>query len=84
MKDISLLVWMTQLGLSVALPLAGFVFLAVWLKNTFELGVWVIVIGVILGIICAVNGLVSSLKAMQSVAKDKKKEKPPVSFNEHE
>ena len=30
MKDLPLLVWLTQLGLSVAAPLAGFVLLAVW------------------------------------------------------
>ena len=29
MKDLPLLVWLTQLGLSVAAPLAGFVLLAV-------------------------------------------------------
>ncbi len=84
MKDLSLLVWMTQLGLSVVLPLAGFVFLAVWLKNTFSLGIWVIIVGVVFGLVCAVNGLVSSLKAMQSIVKDKKMKKPPVSFNDHD
>ena len=29
MKNLSLLVWLTQLGISVAVPLAGFVLLAV-------------------------------------------------------
>ena len=54
MKDISLLVWLTQLGLSVALPLAGFVLLAVWLHNSLQWGVWVIFVGVILGLISAI------------------------------
>ena len=84
MKDISLLVWITQLGLTVALPLAGFVFIAVWLKNYFNLGAWIIIVGVVFGLVCAVNGLISSLKALSLITKDKKKSKPPVSFNDHD
>lgn len=84
MKDISLLVWMTQLGLSVVLPLAGFILLAVWLKNVFNFGVWIIIAGVVLGLVCAVNGLVSSLKVMQTIAKNKNEKTPPVSFNDHD
>ena len=42
----SLLVWLTQLGISVAVPLAGFVLLAVWLRSLFDMGVWVIWAGV--------------------------------------
>jgi hypothetical protein len=83
MKNLSLLVWLTQLGLSVALPLGGFVLLTVWLRQRFDWGVWVIVIGVALGVICAVDGLRSSLKAMEKMAGGKKEDKPPVSFNDH-
>ena len=84
MKNLNLLVWLTQLGLSVALPLGGFVLLAVWLRQRFGWGVWVIVLGLVLGIVCAVDGLRTSLKAMERMAKDKKEEKAPVSFNDHE
>ena len=85
MKDISLLIWLTQLGLSVALPLAGFVLLAVWLQNRFDWGAWVIWAGVAVGVICAVDGLRTSLKAMARLAKDKPEEGPPqVSFNDHD
>ena len=84
MKDLSLLVWLTQLGLSVALPLAGFVLLGVWLHQQLAWGEWVIVAGVILGIICAIDGLRNSLKTMERMAGDKKKDKPPVSFNDHD
>jgi hypothetical protein len=83
MKNLSLLVWITQLGLSVALPLGGFVLLAVWLHQRFDWGVWVIVIGVVLGVICAVDGLRSSLKAMEKMTGGKKEDTPPVSFNDH-
>ena len=40
MKNLNMLVWLTQLGLSVAGPLAGFILLAVWLRQHFELGGW--------------------------------------------
>ena len=84
MKHLNMLIWITQLGFSVAFPLAGFVILAVWLRNQFHWGAWVIAAGILLGIAGAVDGLRMSLKAMETMAKDKKAEKPPVSFNEHE
>ena len=84
MRDLNLLVWLTQLGLSVAFPLAGFVLLAVWLRDSCGLGGWVIWAGLFLGISSAISGFRSSLKAMQIFAKDKNKEQPPVSFNDHD
>lgn len=84
MKNLSMLVWLTQLGISVAVPLGGFVLLAVWLRQRFDLGFWVVIAGVVLGIICAIDGLRSSLKAMERMSKDKKDDIPPVSFNDHE
>lgn len=84
MRNLSLLVWLTQLGLSVALPLGGFVLLAVWLHQRFDWGVWVIVVGVVLGVICAVDGLRASLMAMKRLTKDDQQDKPSVSFNDHD
>ena len=85
MKDLHLLVWLTQLGLSVAVPLGGFILLAVWLQQRFGWGKWVVVAGVLLGLLCAAEGLVSSLKAMKRMSGDKKDEvPPPVSFNDHD
>lgn len=84
MKDIQLLIWLTQLGLSTAAPLAGFILLGIWLHRHFGWGSWVIVVGILLGIICAIDGLRISLKAMGRIAKDKKQEYPAVGFNDHE
>lgn len=85
MKDLHMIVWLTQLGISVAVPLAGFVVGVVWLRERFGLGMWIIWIGVILGGICAVNGFRYSLKMMSYMAKDKKakEQKPPIGFNDH-
>jgi hypothetical protein len=85
MKNLTLIIWLTQLGFNVAFPLAGFVLLAVWLQNRFDWGSWVIWAGVAVGVICAVDGLRTSLKAMARLAKDKPEEgPPPVSFNDHD
>ena len=79
-----MLIWLTQLGLSVAIPLGGFVLLALWLRNQFQWGSWVLIVGVILGFLGAADGLRTSLKAMDTMAKGRKEEKPPVSFNDHD
>ncbi len=85
MKELSLLVWITQLGISVAVPLVGFVWLATWLQDRFGWGQWVIWVGIALGIIMAIDGFIHSLKTMLRLSKDKKKDPPaPVSFNDHD
>ena len=50
MKNLSLLVWLTQLGLGVAMPLAGFVLIGVWLHKSIGWGVWTIFGGIALGL----------------------------------
>lgn len=85
MKDFSLLVWLTQLGLSVALPFAGFILLALWLQSEFGWGDWTLWAGIILGALCAIDGFRSSIKAMERLSKGKNAdEPPPVSFNDHD
>ena len=86
-KDVSLLVMIGQLGLSVAVPLAGCLILVVWLRNKFSLGIWVIFVGAVLGGILAISGFRSTLKTMEDIAKrgDEKDKKPPVTgFNSHD
>ena len=84
MRDLNLLVWLTQLGLSVEFPLAGFVLIAVWLRDSGRWGSWVIWVGLVLGSSSAISGFRNSLKAMQIFTKNKSKEQPPVSFNDHD
>ena len=88
MKELNMLVWMTQLGISVAAPLAGFSLLGLWLRSRFGLGVWVMIVCIALGMIGAVSGLMSSLRMMERMDKTAKKGEnpppPPVSFNELE
>ncbi len=77
MKELSMLLWLTQLGASIAFPLGGFVWLAVWLRDKYELGAWVIIVGAVLGVIGAVDGLRYSLKAMELMSRDKKEDRKP-------
>lgn len=85
MKDLKLLVWLTQLGFSVGFPLAGFVLLGSWLHRSCNWGSWTVWVGILLGILGAADGLRTSLKAMELMSKDPKtkKDEPPVSFNDH-
>ena len=83
-KDLKLLVWLTQLGLSIALPLAGFVLLALWLRNTFSLGNWVLWVGIVIGVISAIDGLIQSLRILDRQSKKKEDSPPPVSYNDHD
>lgn len=85
MKDIKLLVWLTQLGLSVVFPLAGFILLALWLQQQFSWGAWVFWVGLALGLITAVSGFVNSLQMMLRMSESaKKKGPPPTAFNQHD
>ena len=83
MKDVKLMVWLSQLGLSTLLPPAACILLSVWLQKQLLWGDWVIVLGAVIGIVAGARGFFSILKTAQSLQKDKK-DPPPVSFNEHD
>ena len=85
MKEITLLTWLTQLGLSVVVPLAGWILLALWLRNSQGWGQWVVWVGIAVGLVTAFDGFYKSMKMLGHISKDKKTpEKPPVSFNDHD
>lgn len=83
MKEISLLTWLTQLGLSVVIPLAGWIFLALWLRSQFVLGDWIVWIGIGFGVISAIDGMIRTLKALSSMER-RNDPQMPVSFNDHD
>ena len=86
MKNLNLIVWLTQLGFSVAFPLVGATLLALWLRQRFDLGIWVLIVGIAIGLAAAIDGFRVSLKAMEQMAKDKPdpQDPPAVSFNDHQ
>jgi hypothetical protein len=84
MKNLTLLVWLTQLGLGVAMPLAGFVLIGVWLHNCAGLGLWTVFAGIALGLCCAFQGLMTSLKTMKRLSDSSKEKEQNVAFNDHD
>ena len=84
MKNLNLLVWFTQLGLSVAIPPAVGILLALWLRDSLGWGGWVLWVGIVLGVIGAFDGLRVGLKAMERMSRNKQEDEKPISFHEHE
>ena len=82
MKNVNLLVWLTQLGLSVAIPLVVFLGGGLWLYRVRGWGSWIVWVGLLVGVSSAVSGFRQSLRAMEMMSRDKQ-DPPPVSFNEH-
>ena len=44
----------------------------------------VLFVGIGLGVVSAIDGFYKSLKALENLTKEKKKDKPPISFSEHD
>ena len=84
MKELTLVIWITQLGLSIIVPLVGFPIAAAWLCDRFSIGSWLIWVGLALGVYSAFAGGRSSSRAMTRLTKEKRDDPPPVSFNEHD
>lgn len=84
MKVLSLLMWVTQFGLSVMLPPCFFLLIAHWLQNRFGLGGWVMVVLGILGLLTAFSTAKSNLRSMLKAIKElSDNEDPPTAFNTH-
>lgn len=82
-KVLRYLVWLTQLGLSVAVPLAGFILLGVWLHNGKGWGGWTVLVGILLGLLGGAGGLYNSFKTLNLMLKQDE-EQPPRGYNHHE
>lgn len=84
MKDLQLLIWLTQLGLSVAVPPAVCLLLALWLRDDCGWGGWVLWAGIGLGVFLAIDGLLVSLRTLKRLSEPKEKNAPPPAFNDHD
>lgn len=79
------LVWITQLGMSIISPLLVFVLGAAWLKERFHLGVWIVLLGIVLGIAGAISAGLTFYRQTKALTKPAKPQKTkPVSFNQHD
>lgn len=85
MNFLSLLLWVTQFGLSVLFPLCFFLWLAVRLQQRYGLGGGIVLILGAIGLLTSVSTAKSCIRALRKDAeKAGKQEKPPVGFNEHD
>ncbi len=75
------LTYLSQLGLSLVIPLLMCVLLCYWLTAKFEIGGWIYIPGFILGL---GSSCMTAWKFYTSVnMKNKNKKKDPPSFNQH-
>lgn len=85
MKMLSLLLWVTQFGLSLLFPLCFFLLSGAWLQRHYGLGMWVIAVGGILGLLTSISTARSCIRSLRRDAEEASGQKePPVSFNRHE
>ena len=85
MKTLSLLLWVTQFGFSVLFPACFFLVLGTWLRNRFELGVWVIMVCGVLGLMTSLSTARSCIHALRKASEEAgDQQEPPISFNDHE
>lgn len=84
MKLLSLLMWVTQFGLSAIFPTLFFLLVAAWLRAKFSLGFWIVAVMGIWGVLTSISTTKSCLRAMRKAAEELSDGKePPVAFNDH-
>jgi Na+-transporting NADH:ubiquinone oxidoreductase subunit NqrE len=84
MKVLSLLLWVTQFGLSVLFPTCAFLMIAVWLRQQFGLGLWIVAVLGILGLMTSFSTAKSCLRSMlREMERLSDRPAPPPAFNEH-
>ena len=85
MKFWSLLIWVTQFGFSAVFPTCFFLIVASWLRERYDLGFWVMVVGGVIGVLTSISTVRSCIRAMrkdvQQAGSDKE---PPIAFNQHD
>lgn len=85
MKFWSLLIWVTQFGLSIIFPVCFFLLLGTWLQNTYGLGTWVMILCGVLGLLTSVSTVRSCIRSLRKdTERAANSEKPPLAFNDHE
>lgn len=77
------LTWLTQLGLSIMAPPVLCIGACWWLQSRFGLGVWIMVLGIVLGLGGSVSGALQFYRMVRRQAEKGKKDTPDA-FNTHE
>lgn len=85
MKNLKLIIWITQIGMTIVVPLVGFIILGAWLHKGCGWGAWAVWAGILLGIHSAIGGIRDFIRTLKRMAKDEQGDTPPpVCFNDHD
>ena len=85
MKFWSLLIWVTQFGLSVIFPVCFFLMIAAWLRNTYGWGNWILILCGLLGVLTTISTVKSCIRSLRKDAERASDTKePPLAFNDHD
>ena len=76
------LVMLTQLGFSMAVPLLICIISCRWLQSRYQLGAWIMLLGIALGIGGAISGVWHSIRPFLDESREKE-DPPPHAFNDH-
>ena len=84
MKVFSLLIWVGQFGFSVLFPTCFFLMVSVWLRDRFDLGLWIVAVLGILGLMTSFSTAKACLRSiLKEIARTSDRKDPPPAFNEH-
>ena len=84
MKYLSLLMWVTQFGFSALFPTCFFLVAAVWLREKFGLGIWIVVVLGILGLMTSFSTAKSCIRSLlKEMDRISDRKDPPPAFNDH-
>lgn len=84
MKVFSLLIWVGQFGFSALFPTCFFLMTAVWLRDRFGLGLWVVAVLGILGLMTSFSTAKACLRSiLKEIDRISDRKDPPPAFNEH-
>ena len=83
MKYLSLLMWVTQFGLSVLCPLCACLWFCAWLNDKYSIGMWVVLVGGILGLLISISTARSCWRSMRKELDRLYSKDAPVAFNDH-
>lgn len=85
MKYWSLLLWVTQFGISAIFPTCAFLLLGSWLQNSYGLGQWIMILMGIMGVLTSISSVSACIRSLRKDAEKAGNEKEaPVAFNKHE
>lgn len=84
LRVLSQFYWITQFGFSLVTPPLMCITLAIWLQKRFELGAWIILLGLFLGLGAAGCTFYSFAQRFAGRKKDKEPKQKEISFRNHE